>query len=87
MAVSEEVQEATPRRRGNAEQRAGPERKRGRAWHSLRRKFASDPMDLQLEVLRELGGRKDVQTVMRCCRRAEAAQLSNALYARPRVRA
>ena len=35
---------------------AGLEPKRGRAWHSLRRKFASDLMDLPLKVLCELGG-------------------------------
>lgn len=69
------------------QRRAGPERNRRRAWHSLTREFASDPMDLPLEVLRELGGRKEADTVMRCCRQAEAAQLRKALDSRPRVRA
>ena len=41
-----------------AERRAGLEPKRGRGWHSLRRKFASDLMDLPLKVLCDLGGWK-----------------------------
>ena len=36
--------------------RAGLEPKRGRGWHSLRRKFASDLMNQPLKVLCELGG-------------------------------
>ena len=35
---------------------AGLEPKPGRGWHSLRRKFATDLMDLPLKVLCELGG-------------------------------
>ena len=35
--------------------RAGLEPKRGRGWHSLRRKFASDLMNQPLKVLCELG--------------------------------
>ena len=42
---------------------AGLEPKRGRGWHSLRRKFASDLMDQPLKVLCELGGWK---TARRC---------------------
>ena len=38
--------------------RAGLEPKRGRGWHSLRRKFASDLMNQPLKVLCELGGWK-----------------------------
>ena len=45
---------------------AGLEPKRGRGWHSLRRKFASDLMDLPLKVLCELGGWKAAKTVLRC---------------------
>ncbi len=48
---------------------AGLEPKRGRSWHSLRRKFASDLMDLPLKVLCELGGWKNAQTVLRCYQR------------------
>ena len=66
---------------------AGLEPKRGRGWHSLRRKFASDLMDLPLKVLCELGGWKNPQTVLRCYQQADAVQLRKALDSRPGVRA
>jgi len=52
-----------------AEGLARLEPKRGRGWHSLRRKFASDLMDLPLKVLCELGGWKTAQTVLQCYQR------------------
>ena len=45
-----------------AEALAGLERKGGRGWHSLRRKFATDLMDLPLKVLCDLGGWKNAHT-------------------------
>ena len=69
-----------------AEELAGLGRKRGRGWHSLRRKFASDLMDLPLKVLCELGGWKEAQTVLRCYQQADTVQLRKALESRPRVR-
>ena len=54
-----------------AEELAGLEPKRGRGWHSLRRKFASDLMEQPLKVLCELGGWKTDQTVLQCYRRAD----------------
>ena len=65
---------------------AGLEPKRGRGWHSLRRKFASDLMDQPLKVLCELGGWKNPQTVLRCYQRPDAGQLRKALDSRRRVR-
>ncbi len=65
---------------------AGLEPRRGRGWHSLRRKFASDLMALPLKVLCELGGWKEAQTVLRCYQQADAGQLRKALESRPRVR-
>ena len=65
---------------------AGLEPKRGRGWHSLRRKFASDLMDLPLKVLCELGGWKNAHTVLRCYQRPDAGQLRTALEGRRRVR-
>ena len=65
---------------------AGLEPKPRRGWHSLRRKFASDLMDLPLKVLCELGGWKDAQTVLRCYQRPDAGQLRTALEGRSRVR-
>ena len=70
-----------------AERLAGLEPKARRGWHSLRRKFASDLMDLPLKVLCELGGWKEAQTVLRCYQQADAVQLRKALDSRPRVRA
>ena len=69
-----------------AEELAGLEPKAWRGWHSLRRKFASDLMDLPLKVLCELGGWKDAQTVLRCYQQADTVQLRKALESRPRVR-
>ena len=70
-----------------AERLAGLEPKRGRGWHSLRRKFASDLMDLPLKVLCQLGGWKDAQTVLRCYQQPDAGQLRKALDSRRGVQA
>ena len=69
-----------------AEKLAGLEPQRGRGWHSLRRKFASDLMDQPLKVLCELGGWKTAKTVLQCYQRADEAQLRQALERRRRVR-
>ncbi len=71
----------------SAQALAGLEPKRGRSWHSLRRKFASDLMDLPLKVLCELGGWKNAHTVLRCYQRPDAGRLRTALESRPRARA
>ena len=69
-----------------AEQLAGMERKHGRCWHSLRRKFASDLMDQPLKVLCELGGWKNAQTVLQCYQKPDEGQLRKALDSRRRAR-
>ena len=66
--------------------RAGLEPKRGRGWHSLRRKFASDLMNQPLKVLCELGGWKTAQTVLQCYQRADEHQLRKAPEDRRRGR-
>ncbi len=68
-----------------AQKLAGLEHKRGRGWHSLRRKFASDLMNQPLKVLCELGGWKTAQTVLQCYQRADEDQLRKALEDRRRV--
>ncbi len=68
-----------------AERLAGLEPKRGRGWHSLRRKFASDLMDQPLKVLCELGGWKRADTVLQCYQKAGEHRLREALASRPRV--
>ena len=65
---------------------AGLEPKRGRGWHSLRRKFASDLMNQPLKVLCELGGWKTPHTVLECYQRPDAGQLRMALEGRRRIR-
>ena len=65
-----------------AQELAGLEPKRGRGWHSLRRKFASDLMDQPLKVLCELGGWKTAQTVLQCYQRADEGRLRKALEER-----
>ena len=68
----------------SAERRAGLEPKRGRGWHSLRRKFATDLMGLPLKVLCDLGGWKEAQTVLRCYQHTDEVQLRTGLDSRPR---
>ena len=68
-----------------AERLAGLERKKGRGWHALRRKFASDLMHQPLKVLCELGGWKDFETVVKCYQHPDAGELREALAARKRV--
>ena len=68
----------------SAEKRAGLEPKRGRGWHSLRRKFATDLMGLPLKVLCDLGGWKEAQTVLRCYQHTDEVQLRTALDSRTR---
>ena len=67
---------------GRAEALACLEPKRGRGWHSLRRKFASDLMDQPLKVLCELGGWTTAQTVLQCYQRADQGKLRKALAER-----
>jgi hypothetical protein len=59
--------------------------KRGRGWHSLRRKFASDLMHKPLKVLSELGGWKNPQTILICYQHPDQEQLREALLDRRRV--
>ena len=65
-----------------AEAGAGLQPKRGRGWHSLRRKFASDLMNQPLKVLCQLGGWKAPQTVLQCYQRADQDRLKQALQDR-----
>ena len=67
-----------------AQKLAGLDPKRGRGWHSLRRKFASDLMNVPLKVLCDLGGWKEAQTILRCYQQADEVQLRTALDNRRR---
>jgi integrase len=65
-----------------AEKLAGLEPKAGRGWHSLRRKFGSDMMNLPLKVLSELGGWKEPQTILKCYQHPDQDALAEALRSR-----
>ena len=69
-----------------AERLAGLGPARGRGWHSLRRKFASDLMDQPMKVLCELGGWKTAQTVLQCYQQADQRRLREALEHRRKAR-
>ena len=68
-----------------AEVAAELEPKRGRGWHSLRRKFASDLMHQPLKVLCQLGGWKSPQTILMCYQQPDEEQLRAALTDRRRT--
>ena len=70
-----------------AQKLAGLEPRRGRGWHSLRRKFASDLMNQPLKVLCELGGWKTAHTVLQCYQRPDEDRLRKALEERREIRA
>lgn len=65
-----------------AERRAKLPRKRGRGWHSLRRKFASDLKHVPLKTLTELGGWKTHQTVLMCYQHVDEGEMREALEMR-----
>ena len=69
----------------NAEKLAGLERKRGRGWHSVRRKFATDLMYEPLKVLCKLGGWRDADTVLTCYQRPDEDAMRSALDRRTKV--
>ncbi len=62
-----------------AERLAELEPKKGRGWHSLRRKFASDLMDAPLKVLCDLGGWKTAMTILQCYQRPNQDRLRKTL--------
>lgn len=69
-----------------AEKLAGLEHVRGRGWHSLRRKFATELKDVPLKDLCALGGWKDHNTILKCYQQADEATMKQALLNREPVR-
>lgn len=65
-----------------AERLAGLDPKRGRGWHSLRRKFASDFKQVPLKTLCQLGGWKTHATVLMCYQQVDEGELREALGSR-----
>ena len=68
-----------------AEKLAGLERKQGRGWHSVRRKFATDLMHEPLKVLCRLGGWRDAETVLACYQRPDEEAMRAALDRRTKT--
>ena len=68
-----------------AERAAGLERKQGRGWHSVRRKFATELMHEPLKVLCKLGGWRDTETVLNCYQQPEEQSMRAALERRTRA--
>lgn len=66
-----------------AEKEAELERKRGRGWHSLRRKFASDLKEVPLKTLQQLGGWKTHMTILMCYQQVDEGEMRDALQRRP----
>ena len=68
-----------------AEKLAGLASKRGRGWHSLRRKFATDLMHKPLKVLCQLGGWKSPETLLECYQQPSEEQMREVLAGRRRA--
>jgi integrase len=64
------------------EMRAGLERVRGRGWHSLRRKFATDLKHTPMSDLQSLGGWRDHNTILKCYMRPDELTMRSALAGR-----
>lgn len=62
-----------------ADRLAGLEPVKGRGWHSLRRKFATELKDEPLKDLCQLGGWKDPQTVLKRYQKADERRMRDAL--------
>jgi len=69
-----------------AERLAGLSPERGRGWHSLRRKFATELKDEPLKDLCQLGGWKDPQTVVKCYQTADEDRMRLAIENRQPLR-
>ena len=67
------------------EQRARIRHDRGKGWHSLRRKFATDLKHVPIRDLCALGGWKDPQTVLKCYQQPDEATMRQALEQRRQV--
>lgn len=68
-----------------AEKLAGLTHVRGRGWHSLRRKFATELKHAPLCDLSYLGGWKEPQTVVKCYQQPDRATMRRALATREQL--
>lgn len=65
---------------------SGIERIPGRGWHSLRRKFATEHMDLPMRELMAIGGWQNEHTILTCYQKPREVQLRAALQRRTLAR-
>jgi integrase len=65
-----------------AERLAGLPPMKGRGWHSVRHKFASDYWHNPPKVVADLGGWKDTRTLEMCYQHPDQDQLREALKGR-----
>ena len=61
--------------------------KKGRGWHSLRRKFATELKDTPLKDLAYLGGWKRPETILQCYQQPDEVTMERALSNRRKVSA
>jgi len=59
---------------------------KGRAWHSLRRKFATERKDAPLPDLAAGGGWKDYNTILKCYQRPDEENMERVLLEREPLR-
>ena len=64
------------------ERKAGLKRVKGRGWHSLRRKFATELKKTPLADLCYMGGWKDAQTMLKCYIKPDERTMRDALLGR-----
>ena len=69
-----------------AERAAGVAHMKGRAWHSLRRKFATERKDAPLPDLAAVGGWKDFNTILKCYQRPDEDSMQRVLLEREPLR-
>lgn len=62
-----------------ADERASVEHVKGRAFHSLRRAWATDVKHVPLKDLAHLGGRKDPATILKCYQQPDEQTMRGAL--------
>jgi hypothetical protein len=65
-----------------AERLANLPKKKGRGWHAVCRKFASDLEGIPLKTLCDLGGWKSHQTILTCYQHSDEVELREALATR-----
>ena len=69
-----------------AEQKAGLEHLKGGAWHSFRRKWATERKDLPLVDVKATGGWRDTNTLLTCYQQTDEASMLRVMEAPRKLR-